>query len=143
MADSATVVVPRRNGVRGSAARPPAVAAPRAEETRAFRVVFGDDVVDISLTGDGGPQGDAAFAWMPVPYDIPEGDGVFLCIGASDPEGCLFLDLARAPGTVAVGGDPAAARRLLESLVLHPTGRSVSTWPTCAPSRATSQPRSA
>lgn len=123
----AATAVARRSGVRGNGVRaaapiPPTTAlipAPLPDTIHTFHVVFGDDLVDITLATGGGSEADAPVAWMPLPYDIPEGDGAFLCIGASDSDGCLFLDLARAPGAVAVGGDTEAARRLLESLVLQ------------------------
>jgi hypothetical protein len=54
-------------------------------------------------------------AWAPLPYDVPSGGAAFVCLGVGD-EGCLFLDLAAAPGAVAVGGDRAAAGRLAESI---------------------------
>jgi hypothetical protein len=53
--------------------------------------------------------------WTPLPYDTPDGGIAFACLGAGD-EGCLFIDLAAAPGTVSIGGDSAAAARLAESL---------------------------
>ena len=53
--------------------------------------------------------------WTPLPYDTPDGGIAFACVGAGD-EGCLFIDLAAAPGSVAVRGDNAAATRLAESV---------------------------
>ncbi|MER5767853.1 hypothetical protein [Streptomyces sp. NPDC001985] len=84
-----------------------------------LRVHFGDDTVDIDFGAGGPAPGDEAVVWLPVPYETPAGDGAFVCVGSAEPAGCLFLDLARAPGPVAVTGDPDAARRLLETLVLQ------------------------
>jgi hypothetical protein len=53
--------------------------------------------------------------WTPLPYDSPDDGVAFACLGAGD-EGCLFIDLSAAPGTIAVGGDHAAAIRLAESI---------------------------
>jgi hypothetical protein len=73
----------------------------------------------------GGPQDDPAtrehplsppyLAWAPLPYDVP-GDGIaYACAGTGD-QGCLFLDLGRAPGAISIGGERAAAVRLAESI---------------------------
>lgn len=53
--------------------------------------------------------------WTPLPYDVPDDGLAFACIGAGD-EGCLFIDLAAAPGAVAIDGDAEAAVRLAESI---------------------------
>jgi hypothetical protein len=53
--------------------------------------------------------------WTPLPHDFPADGVAFACVGAGD-EGCLFLDLAAAPGTITLGGDQEAAIRLAESL---------------------------
>lgn len=53
--------------------------------------------------------------WTPLPHDFPADGVAFACLGAGD-EGCLFLDLAAAPGAITIGGDQAAATRLAESL---------------------------
>jgi hypothetical protein len=55
-------------------------------------------------------------AWTALPYEAPDGGTAFACLGIGD-EGCLFLDLAAAPGAVAIGGDRDAATRLAESIV--------------------------
>jgi hypothetical protein len=54
-------------------------------------------------------------AWAPLPYEAPYGGVAFVCLGTSD-EGCLFLDLAAAPGVIAISGDSDCAARLAESL---------------------------
>jgi hypothetical protein len=54
-------------------------------------------------------------AWAPLPHDVPEGGIAFVCIGAGD-EGCLFIDLAAAPGAISIGGDRTGASRLAESI---------------------------
>ncbi|MGW3690454.1 hypothetical protein [Streptomyces sp. NPDC005125] len=109
-----------------TAARP-AEASPAARRTPARRggpaqmihVEFGDDLVEVGL-GSGYPsRQDTSVAWMPVPYEVPEGGAAFVCIGSAEHSGCLFLDLAQAPGPVAVTGDRQAAHRLLESIVLQ------------------------
>ncbi|MFI1975808.1 hypothetical protein [Streptomyces wedmorensis] len=102
--------------------RPPArsVASPHT-----FQVSFGDDLVDISLSTGHPTQQETAIAWMPVPYDVPDGGAAFVCLGAAEGSGCLFLDLAQAPGPVVVRGDRAAARRLMESIVLQLSASSV------------------
>lgn len=106
----------------GGQGRPAArgVASPQG-----FQVAFGDDLVDISLSAGHPTRHETAIAWMPVPYDVPDGGAAFVCIGAAEGSGCLFLDLAQAPGPVVVGGDRAAARRLMESIVLQLSASSV------------------
>ncbi|HTZ29445.1 MAG TPA: hypothetical protein VMC83_35935 [Streptosporangiaceae bacterium] len=52
--------------------------------------------------------------WTPLPHDVPDGLA-FACVGAGN-EGCLFIDLAAAPGAVALGGEYEAAARLAESI---------------------------
>jgi hypothetical protein len=54
--------------------------------------------------------------WTPLPHDVPAGGTAFACVGAGD-AGCLFIDLAAAPGALTLGGEPEAASRLAESLV--------------------------
>jgi hypothetical protein len=75
------------------------------------QVVLGDDQIDIILAEPATPN----LAWTPLPYDIPEDGLAFACVGAGD-EGCLFIDLAAAPGAVAITGDNDAAARLAESI---------------------------
>jgi hypothetical protein len=53
--------------------------------------------------------------WTPLPHDVPAGGLAFVCLGAAD-SGCLFIDLAAAPGAVALRGEPGAATRLAESI---------------------------
>src|SRR5205814_8550120 len=53
--------------------------------------------------------------WAPFPHDVPGGGLAFACIGAGD-EGCLFIDLAAAPGAVTFVGEHNAATRLAESI---------------------------
>jgi hypothetical protein len=53
--------------------------------------------------------------WTPFPHDVPDGGVAFACVGTGD-EGCLFIDLAAAPGAVALGGEHEAATRLAESI---------------------------
>jgi len=53
--------------------------------------------------------------WTPLPHDVPGGGLAFACVGAGD-EGCLFVDLAAAPGAVAFGGERESAARLAESI---------------------------
>lgn len=53
--------------------------------------------------------------WTPLPHDVPAGGIAFACVGAGE-GGCLFIDLAAAPGAVTLGGDGQAATRLAESL---------------------------
>ncbi len=49
------------------------------------------------------------------PHERPPGSA-FVCLGTSE-KGCLLVDLASAPGTVAVRGRPASAARLARSIV--------------------------
>ncbi|MFC8277582.1 hypothetical protein ACFUJR_34625 [Streptomyces sp. NPDC057271] len=109
-----------RNGDGGRGRPTASVASPHS-----FQVAFGDDFVDISLSAGHPAQQETAIAWMPVPYDVPDGGAAFVCIGAAEGSGCLFLDLAQAPGPVVIGGDRAAARRLMESVVLQLSASSV------------------
>lgn len=53
--------------------------------------------------------------WTPLPSDVPGGGTAFACVGAGQ-AGCLFIDLAAAPGALALGGEPRAASRLAASL---------------------------
>src|SRR4051794_28612756 len=85
------------------------------------QVSFGDDLVSVRVGAD------AATAWRPLPHDAPAGRAV-VCAGAA-PQGCLFLDLATAPGTVGIEGPAEAAERLAEAFVSQlatdPAGASV------------------
>ncbi len=96
---------------------------------------FGEDQIEIKLAEapaadqNGRPRrghtslADAPYlVWTPLPYDAPDGGTAFACLGVGD-EGCLFIDLAAAPGAVAIGGERAAATRLAESIV-HQLGMS-------------------
>lgn len=95
---------------------------------RRHRVALGDYWIDVVLAetpaagGHGKPLGGHTWlaaspylAWAPLPHDVPEGGVAFVCVGAGD-EGCLFIDLAAAPGAISIGGDPAGAARLAESI---------------------------
>jgi hypothetical protein len=53
--------------------------------------------------------------WTPLPHDVPSGGIAFACLGAGK-GGCLFIDLAAAPGALTLRGEPQAASRLAESL---------------------------
>lgn len=97
--------------------------------TQRHQVVLGDDRIEVVLAEAPAP-GQAALSgtgttrlaappyvrWAPLPYDVPDDGLAFACIGAGD-EGCLFVDLAAAPGGVAITGDSDAAVRLAESVV--------------------------
>lgn len=91
-------------------------------------VALGDDQIEVVLAeaptadqasapraGDAWLTGTPHLAWAPLPYDVPDDGLAFACIGAGD-EGCLFVDLAAAPGAVAITGDTDAAIRLAESI---------------------------
>jgi hypothetical protein len=91
-------------------------------------VAFGDDRIHVVLAGasvitqqaqprngDTGLTSTPYLVWTPLPHDIPEGGIAFACLGAGG-DGCLFIDLGAAPGTVAIGGDGPAAVRLAESI---------------------------
>lgn len=98
-----------------------AAAAPAREHD----VAFGDDRIHVVLAGtrSAGRNGQPGhghtpapcLAWTPLPYDIPDGGRAFACLGAGE-DGYLFVDLAGAPGMVAIGGDGQAAVRLAESI---------------------------
>jgi hypothetical protein len=102
----------------------PAYGTMRAE---VYQVLSGADEVMVSLAAGpvpnhvrvpgqvNGKSHSHHLAWEPFPYDVPEGGVAFACLGTGD-RGCLFLDLGRAPGTIAIGGDPDAATRLAESI---------------------------
>jgi hypothetical protein len=53
--------------------------------------------------------------WAPLPYETPDGGAAFACLGTGY-EGCLFIDLAAAPGFITITGDKDSAARLAESL---------------------------
>lgn len=93
--------------------------APPAPLT-AYEVAFGDDLVTARVTAD-------AALWRPLPHDAPAGRAV-VCVGAA-PAGCLFLDLATAPGPLAIDGPADAVERLAEAFVYQlatePSGTSV------------------
>jgi hypothetical protein len=92
--------------------------------TQRHQVVLGDDRIEVVLAelepeheqGGGRLAAPRYVRWAPLPYDVPDDGLAFACIGAGD-EGCLFVDLAAAPGGVAITGDPDAAVRLAESIV--------------------------
>jgi hypothetical protein len=113
-------LVPAGPGPVADAARDetPSVGAQR------HRVVSGDDQIEVVLAQApaAGQRGGSAWlarspylVWTPLPYDIPEDGVAFACLGTGD-EGCLFIDLAAAPGVISIGGDRAAAARLAESI---------------------------
>ncbi len=92
------------------------------------RVALGDYWIDVVLaetppsnyqgkwrTGHSWLAETPYLAWAPLPHDVPEGGVAFVCIGAWD-EGCLFIDLAAAPGAISVGGDRVGAGRLADSI---------------------------
>jgi hypothetical protein len=83
--------------------------------THRHQVALGDDQIDVELA-EARQAAVPCLRWAPLPYDVPEDGLAFACIGAGD-EGCLFVDLAAAPGTVAITGDTDAAVRLAESIV--------------------------
>ena len=96
---------------------------------QAHEVVLGDDRIQVVLAetpaarredkSRGGHNWLVAtryLAWAPQPEDRPNGGIAFACLGAGE-NGCLFIDLAAAPGAVVIGGNKDAATRLAESLV--------------------------
>lgn len=113
------------------------------------QVALGDDRIDAVLaeapasSHDGRPNDRKSggghswlaaspyLVWAPLPYDVPDGGAAFACVGAGD-EGCLFIDLAAAPGAVAVGGDKAASTRLAESMA-HQLALAAESGRSCVP----------
>ena len=93
-------------------ADPESADAPDQPAPGTFRLSFGGDTVDVHLD-DASPGG--VVAWSDKPYDAPDRDGTYVCIGAAGDE-FLFLDLTKAPGTVAVCGSEHGARRLAEAI---------------------------
>jgi hypothetical protein len=87
----------------------PAPAAPEAT----YEVAFGDDLVTARVTA-------GAALWRPLPQDVPAGRAV-VCVGAA-PAGCLFLDLATAPGALAIDGPVDAVERLAEAFAYQLAG---------------------
>jgi hypothetical protein len=92
------------------------------------QVMLGDDKVEVVLAQAPAPgrngkprSGNAWLAtspylvWAPLPYETPDGGKAFACLGTGD-EGCLFIDLAAAPGFITITGDSDSAARLAESL---------------------------
>jgi hypothetical protein len=115
----------------------------RDVSARRLELALGDDRIELVLaeTPAVAHQGKAGrgrtwlaatpyLAWAPLPYDVPAGGAAFVCLGVGD-EGCLFIDLAAAPGAVAIGGDRAAAGRLAESIA-HQLCMSADSGRTCA-----------
>lgn len=97
-------------------------------QAQRHRVMLGDDRVEVVLAQgpvaghNGRTRNGKAWlattpylAWAPLPYETPHGGVAFACLGAGD-EGCLFIDLAAAPGAIAIRGDRASAAHLAESL---------------------------
>ena len=92
---------------------------------RRHEVLLGSCQVEAVLAeapARGGKSGDRGWVtsdpylvWTPLPHDVPDGGIAFVCVGAGK-GGCLFIDLAAAPGAVALGGERKAATRLAESL---------------------------
>jgi hypothetical protein len=92
---------------------------------RRHEVLLGSCQVEAVLAeapARGGKSGDRGWVtsdpylvWTPLPHDVPDGGIAFACVGAGK-GGCLFIDLAAAPGAVALGGERQAAARLAESL---------------------------
>jgi hypothetical protein len=112
-----------------SAPRQPAPAAPAGPAQPAVadpalamvgHVSFGDDSVQVRIATAATDA--AAVVWTPMPFDVPEGGVAYVCLGESD-KGCLFVDLGRAPGPISVGGDPAAAARLVELIAFQVSAR--------------------
>jgi hypothetical protein len=107
------------------------------------QVALGDDRIEVVLaeapatSHDGRPRSGRTWltanpylVWTPLPYDAPDDGIAFACLGAGD-QGCLFIDLAAAPGAVAIGGDDAAAARLAESIA-HQLGQGASSGRSCS-----------
>jgi len=90
--------------------------APDLAPAMVEHVSFGDDIVRVQIAA--AAPGTAPVAWTPMPYDVPADGVAYVCLGVGD-KGCLFVDLSRAPGPVGVGGDPAAAARVVESIAFQ------------------------
>jgi hypothetical protein len=96
--------------------------------TQRHEVASGGDRIQVVLTeapdvrNDDRPRtvrtwlaSDPYLVWTPLPYDAPDNGVAFACLGTGD-NGCLFLDLAAAPGAITITGDAASAGRLAESI---------------------------
>jgi hypothetical protein len=112
----------------GSQEPPKPIGAHEAEQAAIVEYVsFGDALIRVRIKA---MPGITPVTWRPMPYDVPDDGVAHVCLGTSD-KGCLFLDIGRAPGPIAVGGDPAVAARLVEAIVsylsatLEPGRRSV------------------
>lgn len=94
-----------------------------------YEVVFEDCLVETVLAeapassrtgksaeGRGWVASAPYLVWTPLLHDVPAGGEAFACVGVAK-TGCLFIDLAAAPGALTLGGEPQAASRLAESLV--------------------------
>jgi hypothetical protein len=107
---------------------PPGLVLPHPDHSAAqeHQVILGEDRIQVSLAE--GPAADPGqdasgqrpppsphLIWTRLPYDTPDSGIAFACLGVGD-SGCLFLDLGRAPSAITIGGDPAAAARLAESI---------------------------
>jgi hypothetical protein len=111
-------------GTEPDSATPTVVPDTAEAPAREYDLAFGDDRVHVVLAGtrsaaDSEHRSNLAetpnLAWVPLPYDIPPDGPAFVCLGAGA-EGYLFIDLAEAPGPVAISGDGPAAGRLAESI---------------------------
>jgi hypothetical protein len=112
----------------GSQEPPTPIGAHEAEPAAIVEYAsFGDALIRVRI---GAMPGAAPVTWRPTPHDVPDDGVAHVCLGASD-KGFLFLDIGRAPGPIAVGGDPVVAARLIEAIVsdlhaaLEPGHRSV------------------
>lgn len=102
----------RGNAPKRSAAR--AAVETRVDQARVHEVRTRDDLVVVRLAARSDRvTWDAAHVERPTERPA---DAVFVCVGAGE-KGCLLVDLAAAPGTVAVRGRPASRARLARSIV--------------------------
>jgi hypothetical protein len=98
------------------------------DSVQRHQVTLGDDKVEVVLArapavGRSGKLGSGNawlatspyLVWAPLPYETPDGGAAFAYLGTGD-EGCLFIDLAAAPGFITITGDSDSVSRLAESL---------------------------
>lgn len=101
----------------------PGITSPTARQAKPptirTKLTLGADTIAVTCSGAWPfplrPGGPVPFLWTTSPLDKPRGAIAPAYVGAAEP-GALFLDLAMAPGPIAIGGDPRAGARLALAL---------------------------
>lgn len=115
---NAAVKMPTSPTAAGPGAAPPTARRANPPTIRT-ELVFGADAIAVACSGAWplplSPGGPVPFLRTTSPLDKPRGAIAPAYVGAAEP-GALFLDLAMAPGPIAIAGDPRAGGRLALAL---------------------------